>query len=49
VLEKTIAKIPVGHLGKPEDIARMVVFLASDDASFATGATFTLNGGQYLA
>ena len=41
VLEKTIAKIPVGHLGRPEDIARMVLFLVSDEASFATGATFT--------
>jgi acetoacetyl-CoA reductase len=49
VLEKTIARIPVGHLGKPEDVARMVLFLASDESSFSTGATFTLNGGQYLA
>jgi len=48
VLDKIIAKIPVKHLGKPEDIARMVVFLASDEARFATGATFTVNGGQYL-
>ena len=48
VLEKIVAKIPVGALGKPEDIARMVLFLASDDATFTTGATFTVNGAQYL-
>ena len=48
VLEQIVAKIPVKHLGLPEDIGRMVVFLASKDAKFATGATFTINGGQYL-
>jgi acetoacetyl-CoA reductase len=48
VLEKIVAKIPVRHLGEPEDVARMVLFLAADDAKFATGATFTVNGGQYL-
>jgi acetoacetyl-CoA reductase len=48
VLKKIVGKIPVQHLGKPEDIARMVLFLASDDAGYATGATFTVNGGQYL-
>jgi acetoacetyl-CoA reductase len=49
VLEKIIAKIPVRHLGKVEDIARMVLFLAADEATFTTGSTFTLNGGQYMA
>ena len=48
VLEKIISKSPVGHLGRPEDIARMVLFLASDEATFTTGATFTVNGGQYM-
>jgi len=48
VLEKIVSKIPVKHLGRPEDIGRMVVFLASEDAGFTTGATFTVNGGQYL-
>lgn len=48
VLAKIVAKIPVKHLGKPEDIARMAVFLAADEAGFTTGATFTVNGGQYL-
>lgn len=49
VLEKIIDKIPVKHLGQADDIARMVLFLANENASFATGATFTVNGGQYLA
>jgi acetoacetyl-CoA reductase len=50
VLEKSILPlIPVGRLGEPEDIARCVVFLASDDAGFITGSTLTANGGQYLA
>lgn len=48
VLEKIIAKIPARRLGKPEEIAHMVRFLASDEAAFANGATFTLNGAQYL-
>jgi NAD(P)-dependent dehydrogenase (short-subunit alcohol dehydrogenase family) len=49
-LEKAILPlIPVGRLGEPEDIARCVVFLASDDAGFITGSTLTANGGQYLA
>jgi acetoacetyl-CoA reductase len=50
VLEKNILpQIPVGRLGEPEEIARCVVFLASDDASFITGSTLTANGGQYFA
>jgi acetoacetyl-CoA reductase len=49
VLEKSILPlIPTGRLGEPEEIARAVVFLASDDAGFVTGSTMTLNGGQYL-
>jgi len=48
VLDKIVARIPVKRLGKPEDVARMALFLASDEAGFATGATFTVNGGQYL-
>ncbi|MEM7270002.1 MAG: acetoacetyl-CoA reductase [Pseudomonadota bacterium] len=48
VRESIIAQIPVGRLGTTEDIARCVVFLASDDAGFITGATLTANGGQYL-
>jgi len=50
VLEKNIIpQIPVGRLGEPGEIARCVVFLASDDAGFITGSTLTANGGQYLA
>jgi acetoacetyl-CoA reductase len=48
VLDKIITRIPVKRLGKPEDIARMVLFIADNNAGFITGATFTLNGGQYL-
>ena len=50
VLEKSILpQIPVRRLGEPEEIARCVVFLASDDSGFITGSTLTANGGQYLA
>lgn len=48
VLDAIIAKIPVKRLGTAHDIARSVVFLASDEASFITGSTLTLNGGQYI-
>jgi len=48
VLDAIIAKIPVKRLGTAQDIARGVVFLASDDAGFITGSTLTLNGGQYI-
>jgi acetoacetyl-CoA reductase len=49
VLKAIVAAIPSGRLGKPGDVARMVAFLASDESDFITGATFSLNGGQYLA
>jgi acetoacetyl-CoA reductase len=49
VLEKRILPfIPVGRLGEPEEIARCVVFLASDQSGFITGATLAANGGQYM-
>ena len=49
VLEKNILPlIPIGRLGEPEEIARCVVFLASDEAGLITGSTLTANGGQYL-
>ena len=48
VLQKIIKTIPVGRLGKPEDIARSVLFLVSDDASFITGSTLSINGGQHM-
>jgi acetoacetyl-CoA reductase len=50
VLEKKILPlIPVGRLGEVEEMARCVVFLASDEAGFITGSTLSANGGQYMA
>ncbi len=48
VLEKIVAKVPVGRLGQPEEIARGVAFLCSEDAGFVTGSTLSLNGGQHM-
>jgi acetoacetyl-CoA reductase len=49
VLQGIIATIPIGRLGKAEEIAKMTCFLAGDDAAFITGATMTVNGAQYIA
>jgi acetoacetyl-CoA reductase len=48
VLAKIIKTIPVGRLGEPEDIARSVLFLVADEASFITGSTLSVNGGQHM-
>jgi acetoacetyl-CoA reductase len=48
VLEQIVARIPVGRLGKPEEIARAVLFLAADEAGYITGSTLSINGGQYM-
>lgn len=48
ILEKIVAQIPVGRLGRPEEIAAIVAFLASEDAAYLTGSTITANGGQYM-
>jgi acetoacetyl-CoA reductase len=48
VLAKIVARIPVGRLGKAEEIARGVVFLCADDAGFVTGSTLSINGGQHM-
>ncbi len=48
VLEKIVARIPVGRLGKAEDIARTVLFLVADEADFITGSTLSVNGGQHM-
>jgi len=48
VLEKIVARIPVGRLGQPEEIARGVLFLVSDEAGFVTGSTMSINGGQHM-
>ena len=45
VLEKIVSAIPVKRLGTPDEIASMCAYIASDDAAFATGADFSLNGG----
>lgn len=48
VMKKIIAQIPVGRIGKPEEIARAVLFLAADDAGFITGETLSVNGGHHM-
>lgn len=48
VLEKIISGIPVGRLGHADEIARGVAFLVSDDATFITGSTMSINGGQHM-
>ncbi|SKB38408.1 acetoacetyl-CoA reductase [Sphingopyxis flava] len=48
VLEKIVAKIPVGRLGQAHEIARGVSFLCSEDAGFVTGSTMSINGGQHM-
>ena len=49
IRDSIVAQIPVGRLGQASEIARCVMFLASDEASFITGTTLTANGGQYMA
>jgi acetoacetyl-CoA reductase len=48
VLEKIISNIPMGRLGRAEDIARGIMFLIADDADFITGSTLSINGGQHM-
>jgi acetoacetyl-CoA reductase len=48
VLEKIIARIPAGRLGKPSDISRGVAFLTADNSDFVTGSTLSINGGQHM-
>jgi len=48
ILEKIIQRIPMGRLGRDEDIARGVLFLVADDADFVTGSTLSINGGQHM-
>jgi len=48
ILEKIVAKIPVGRLGKASEIARSIKFLVSENAGFITGSTLSVNGGQHM-
>lgn len=48
VLEKIVARIPVGRLGHADEIARAVLFLVADEATFVTGSTMSINGGQHM-
>ncbi|MDQ2804153.1 MAG: acetoacetyl-CoA reductase [Pseudomonadota bacterium] len=48
VLQKIVARIPMGRLGHAEDIARGVAFLTADDGDFITGSTLSINGGQHM-
>jgi acetoacetyl-CoA reductase len=49
VLDSIIRQIPAARMGRPEEVAALVSFLASDKAAFITGATIAANGGQYMA
>jgi len=48
VIAKVVAQIPVGRLAEPDEIGRVVAFLAADEAGFITGANIAVNGGQYM-
>jgi acetoacetyl-CoA reductase len=48
VLAKIVARIPVGRLGKADEIARAVAFLVDENAGFITGSTLSINGGQHM-
>ena len=47
-MDRIISNIPIGYLGKPEDVANMVLFLASDDTNYITGQVFNVNGGYLM-
>jgi len=49
VLTSIVSQIPVGRMGDPSEIADMVAYLVRDESAFITGATFSVNGGQYMA
>jgi acetoacetyl-CoA reductase len=45
---KIIPQIPIGRLGKPEEVAGLIIYLCSDEAAFVTGANIAINGGQHM-
>ena len=47
-MEKVLAKIPIGRFGEPDEVARVVEFLADPDSGFITGQIYSVNGGQYM-
>jgi acetoacetyl-CoA reductase len=47
-LERVIAQIPVGRLGEPDEVARVVEFLADPDSGYITGEVYGINGGLYM-
>jgi acetoacetyl-CoA reductase len=49
ILQSVISRVPAQRLADPEEIARGVAFLASDEAAFITGATLSINGGKYMS
>ena len=49
ILDGIVAKVPVGRLGRPDEIARTVEFLTADDAGFITGANLPVNGGLFIS
>jgi acetoacetyl-CoA reductase len=48
ILEKIASSVPVGRLGKPDEIGRVVAFLAEEESAYITGANFSINGGQHM-
>lgn len=46
--EKILPQIPLGRLGKPDEVAGLIIYLASDEAAFVTGANISINGGQHM-
>jgi acetoacetyl-CoA reductase len=48
VVKQVTAGIPVGRLGRPEEIAALVAFIASESAGFMTGSNVSMNGGQHM-
>ena len=48
ILDKIVQRIPVKRLGRADEIARAITFLAADEAGFITGSTLSVNGGQHM-